>query len=303
MSPPLLFSSETHEPTRRQLSLIDGTSYIYRAFFALPPLSNSRGVPTNAVYGFTNMLLKLLREQAPTYLGVVFDAGGETERHREFAEYKAQRPPMPETLAPQVPYIYQVLEAMRIPTLWEEGYEADDIIGTVALRTVAEGFQVVIVTGDKDFLQLVGPSVQVYDSMREKVYGVREVEERYGVPPQAMVELMSLTGDPIDNIPGVPGIGEKTARGLIQEFGTVEHLLRHLDRVRPPRLREILKAHAEQIQRNRSLVAIRTDLPLPFHCEALRRQEPDRGKLQSLFRELEFTRLLPLVEGGGRTAP
>ncbi len=302
MSSPL-FWNKAHQPIRRELYLIDGTSYIYRAFFALPPLSNSRGVSTNAIYGFTNMLLKVLREQTPTYLGVVFDAGGETERHREFAEYKAQRPPIPDTLAPQIPYIYQLVEAMHIPTLMEEGYEADDIIGTVAMRAAAEGFQVVIVTGDKDFLQLVGPNIQIYDSMREKTYGSREVEARYGVPPQAMVELMSLTGDPIDNIPGVPGIGEKTASRLIQEFETVENLLYHLDSVKQPRLREALRSHAEQIRRNRSLVAIRTDLPLSLTCEAFQRQEPDRERLTHLFRELEFTRLLPLVEGGGRTTP
>jgi len=303
VSSPPLFSSAAHQSSRRQLYLIDGTSYIYRAFFALPHLSNSRGVSTNAIYGFTNMLLRLLREQAPAYLGVVFDAGGETERHREFAEYKAKRPPMPDTLAPQIPYIYQMLEAMHIPTLMEEGYEADDIIGTVALRAADEGFQVIIVTGDKDFLQLVGPTIQVYDSMRDRAYGIREVEERYGVPPQAVVELMSLTGDPIDNIPGVPGIGEKTASSLIKEFGTAENLLNHLDRVRQPRLREALKAHAGQIRRNRSLVTIRIDLPLPLSCEALRRQEPDRERLQALFRELEFTRLLPPVEGAGRNTP
>lgn len=276
---------------------------MYRAFFALPPLSNSRGVATNAIYGFTNMLVRVLREQAPAYLGVVFDAGGETERHREFAEYKATRPPMPEPLASQIPYIYQMLEAMHIPTLMEEGYEADDIIGTVAMRAAAEGFQVIIVTGDKDFLQLVGPGIQIYDSMREKTYGAREVEERYGVPPQAVVELMSLTGDPIDNIPGVPRVGAKTASRLIQEFGTVENLLRHLDRVRQPRLREALKAYAEQIRRNRSLVTIRTDLPLPLSGETFRRREPDKERLQALFRELEFTRLLPLVEGAGRNPP
>jgi DNA polymerase-1 len=152
-------------------------------------------------------------------------------------------------------------------------------------------------------LQLIGPTIQVYDPMREKTYGNREVEERYGVPPRAMVELMSLTGDPIDNIPGVPGVGEKTASSLIKEFGTVEDLLTHLDRVKQPRLREALKAHAEQIRRNRSLVTIRTDLPFPLSCEALRRQEPDRERLQALFRELEFTRLLALVEGEGRTTP
>jgi DNA polymerase-1 len=280
-----------------QLYLIDGTSYIYRAFHALPPLSNSRGLPTGAIYGFTTMFFKILRERAPDHVAVVFDAGGETERHREFEAYKAQRPPIPETLSPQIPYVYRVVEALNVPTLMAEGYEADDIIGTVATKAAAEGFQVTIVSGDKDLFQLVGPAIQVYDPMRDKTYRVRDVEERYGVPPEAMADLMSLTGDAVDNIPGVPGVGEKTASALIQEFGTVENLLRSLDRVKRPKLREALKTHAEQIRKNRTLVAIRTDVPLPVSTEALRRPLPDWERLRGLFRELEFTRLLAGLDG------
>ena len=280
-----------------QLYLIDGTSYIYRAFHALPPLSNSRGLPTGAIYGCTTMFLKILRERAPEHVAVVFDAGGETERHREFEAYKAQRPPIPETLTPQIPYVYQVVGALNVPTLMAEGTEADDIIGTVATQAAADGFQVTIVSGDKDLLQLVGPAIQVYDPMRDKTYRVRDVEERYGVPPEAMADLMSLTGDAVDNIPGVPGVGEKTASALIQEFGTVENLLRSLDRVKRPRLREALKMHAEQIRKNRTLVTIRTDVPLSVSVEALRRPPPDWERLRDLFRELEFTRLLAALEG------
>lgn len=280
-----------------QLYLIDGTSYIYRAFHALPPLSNSRGLPTGAIYGFTTMFLKILRERAPEHVAVVFDAGGETERHREFEAYKAQRPPIPETLTPQIPYVYQVVGALNVPTLMAEGIEADDIIGTVATKAAADGFEVTIVSGDKDLFQLVGPAIQVYDPMRDKTYRVRDVEERYGVPPEAMADLMSLTGDAVDNIPGVPGVGEKTASALIQEFGTVENLLRSLDRVKRPRLREVLKMHAEQIRKNRTLVAIRTDVPLSVSAEALRRPLPDWERLRDLFRELEFTRLLAALEG------
>ncbi|MFQ5881935.1 MAG: 5'-3' exonuclease H3TH domain-containing protein [Candidatus Methylomirabilales bacterium] len=284
------------------LYLIDGSSYIYRAFFALPPLSNSRGLPTNAIYGFTNMLLKVLRQHAPEHVAVVFDAGGETERHREFEAYKAQRPPMPDTLAPQIPYIYEVVEALHVPTLMEEGYEADDIIGTVATRAATDGFQVTIVSGDKDLFQLVGPAIQVYDPMRDKTYGAQAVEERYGVPPRAMPDLMSLTGDAVDNIPGVPGVGEKTASALIQEFGTVENLLSSLDRVKRPKLREALKSHAEQIRMNRALVTIRTGLPPFISAQALRRQIPDWERLRVLFREFEFMRLLgSLEEPGQRT--
>ncbi len=282
-----------------QIYLIDGTAYIYRAFYALPPMTNSRGLPTSAIYGFTNMFCKVLRERVPEYAAVVFDAGGETERHRAFEAYKAQRPPMPDALASQVPYIYQVVEALKVPTLMEEGYEADDIIGTIAVRAADHGFQVTIVSGDKDLFQLVGPAVQVYDPMRDKTYRVQDVVDRYGVPPQAMVDLMSLTGDAVDNIPGVPGVGEKTASALIQEFGALEHLLGSLDRVKRPKLREALRAHAEQIQMNRTLVTIRTDVPVSVSPEALRRPLPDWERLRNLFRELEFTRLLASLEGTG----
>jgi len=286
-----------------RVHLIDGTLYIYRAFFALPPMSDSRGLPTNAIYGFTNMLLKVLREQSPEHIAVVFDAGGETERHREFEAYKAQRPPMPDTLAPQIPYVYRVVEALQVPTLMEEGYEADDIIGTLATRAVADGFQVTIVSGDKDLFQLVNPATEVYDPMRDKTYRVQDVQERYGVPPQAMTDLMSLVGDAVDNIPGVPGVGEKTASTLIQEFGTVENLLDSLDQVKRPKLREALSAHATQIRMNRSLVTLRTDLPLCASPQDLRRQVPHAERLRTLFEELGFTRLLSALAEGGRGIP
>lgn len=279
-----------------QLYLIDGTSYIYRAFYALPSLTNSQGLPTNAILGFANMFFKVLRERAPEYLAVVFDAGGETERHREFEPYKAQRPPMPDALASQIPYVYQVVDALNVPTLMEEGYEADDIIGTIATRAADEGFQVIIVSGDKDLFQLVGPAIQVYDPMRDKTYGVKEVEDRYGVPPQALVDLMSLAGDAVDNIPGVPGVGEKTASALIQEFGTLENLLRSLDTVKRPKLREALMTHAEQIRVNRTLVAIRTDLPVTTSPQALRRPLPNWERIRALFQKFEFTRLLASLE-------
>ncbi|MFQ5847079.1 MAG: 5'-3' exonuclease H3TH domain-containing protein [Candidatus Methylomirabilales bacterium] len=280
-----------------QLYLIDGTSYIYRAFHALPPLSTVQGLPTGAIYGFTTMLLKVLRERAPDHVAVVFDAGGETERHREFEAYKAQRPPMPDALASQVPYIYQVVEALNVPALMEEGTEADDIIGTVATRAAADGVQVTIVSGDKDLLQLVGPAVQVYDPMRDKTYRIGEVEGRYGVPPQAMADLMSLTGDAVDNIPGVPGVGEKTASALIQEFGTVEHLLGSLDRVKRPKLRDALRSHAERIRMNRALVTIRTDLPVSIPAGLWHPSRPNWERLRALFRGLGFTRLLASLEG------
>jgi len=271
--------------------LIDGSSYLYRAFHALPPLSTSRGVSTNAVLGFASMLLKVVRERQPEYLGVAFDGPGPTVRHQAFAEYKAQRPPMPEALAQQVPHVRRVVEALRVPLLLVEGEEADDILATLARQARERGVQVVIVTGDKDLLQLVADGITVYEPMRDRWYHREEVVTRYGVPPEALVDLFGLTGDAIDNVPGVPGVGEKTARALLQEFGSLDGLLGALERVARPKLREALAAHAQQARRSRELVRARTDVPVPVDLGALRRQPPDGEAFLALCRELEFTRL------------
>ena len=206
----------TGKTSKDTFYIIDGNSYIYRAFYAIRGLSNSSGLPTNAVFGFANMLLKVIKEKAPDLLAIVFDPKGPTRRHGEFKEYKAHRPPMPKDLVPQIPYIHKLVEAFRIPVFIQEGQEADDVIATLARRAVAAGMDVIIVTGDKDILQLVGPHITVYDTLKEKVYGPRDVEERFGVPPDRVVEIMGLMGDASDNIPGVPGIGEKTAQALIK---------------------------------------------------------------------------------------
>lgn len=271
--------------------LIDGSSYLYRAFHALPPLNNSRGIPTNAVLGFTGMLLKVLRERRPEYVGVAFDGPGPTVRHRTFADYKAQRPPMPEALAQQVPYVHRVVEALRVSRLLVEGEEADDILATLALQAGGLGVQAVIVTGDKDLLQLVTDAITVYDPMRDRWYDRAEVRGRYGVAPEVLADLFALTGDAIDNVPGIPGVGEKTARALLQEFGSLEALLAGLERVGRPRLREALTAHGERARRNRDLVRSRTGVAVPVELEALRRQPPDGEAFLVLCRELEFSRL------------
>ncbi|MFQ5840429.1 MAG: 5'-3' exonuclease H3TH domain-containing protein, partial [Candidatus Methylomirabilales bacterium] len=273
------------------LWLLDASGYIYRAFHALPPLSNAEGFPTNAIYGFTMMLLKLLRDHAPTYLAVVGDAGGETERHRAFEAYKAQRPPMPESLVRQVPLVWEMVDALAIPRLMQEGVEADDIIGTMVRRAETAGWCVTIVTGDKDFFQLVTPRVRVYDAMRDRTYGEAEVRARYGVPPGTMVDLFALAGDPVDNIPGVPGIGEKTAGALLQRFGSVDGLLQHLREIERPKLREQIAAHRDRILENRSLVAIRSELELPVRLADLSCGPTDRGRLRNLCQMLGFTRI------------
>ncbi|MGH7408808.1 MAG: 5'-3' exonuclease [Candidatus Methylomirabilales bacterium] len=283
---------------RPRLFLVDGSSYVYRAFHALPPLTGPGGHPTHATYGFTAMLLRLLREQAPEYAGIVFDTEGPTERHRAFEAYKAQRPPMPEALAVQLPDIRQVVTGFRLPLLAESGQEADDLLGSLAVSAAEAGFDVVLVTGDKDMCQVVGAHVRLYDSMRDRWTSEAEVRERFGVPPAAVPEVMGLMGDSVDNIPGVPGVGEKTAKQLIAEFGSIENLLSHLEGVKRPRLREALAAHAKQARLSRALATIRTDLPIPFTPAAFRRQPPDLAGLGDLFRALGFTRLLEAISQG-----
>ncbi len=292
--------------------LIDGSSYIYRAFYAIRDLATSTGIPTNAVLGFTNMLLKVVREKHPDSLALIFDPKGPTRRHKEFAAYKAQRPAMPDPMSRQIPYIHRAVEAFSIPMIVEEGHEADDLIATLATKAAAQGEEVVIVTGDKDLLQLIRGtpgepgSIVCYDTMKEKVFTEAEVRERFGVGPDRVVEVMGLMGDAVDNIPGVPGVGEKTATALIQEFGSVEGLLANLPKISKPKLREALAAHAEQARFSRELAILYTDCPIEFDRERFAVRSPDFSAVVALCRELEFASLLKVlspsvtVEGGER---
>jgi DNA polymerase-1 len=283
--------------------LIDGSGYIYRAFFALPALSNSKGLPTNAVYGFTTMLMKVVREHQPDCLAIAFDEKGPTHRHEEFKEYKAHRPPMPEGMAAQVPYIHQVVEAFGIPAVRKQGYEADDLIGTLARKAAAAGYDVVIVTGDKDMLQLVTPAVRIYDPVKDKWLGEDECRERFGVEPARVVEVMGLMGDATDNIPGVKGIGEKTAVKLIAEFGTVDNLLAHVDDVKPPRTQALLREQAGQARLSRQLATIHADSPVEFDARLFKSHPPDPERLAPLLRELEFSKLLKTIQTASGSAP
>ena len=278
-------------PDRPTLFLIDGSSYIYRAFYAIRHLSNSKGVPTNAVFGFTQMLLKVLKDHRPSYIVVTFDSKAPTFRSDVYPEYKANRPAMPESLTPQIPYIKKIVEGYRIATLEVEGYEADDLIGTVAKGLDREA-DVVIITGDKDLLQLVSDHIEVYDTMKEVRHNVDSVIERFGVNPGQVVEVMGLAGDAIDNIPGVPGIGEKTAIQLIKTFGSIDYLLSHLDQVPQKKLREKLESHGEQARLSRQLATIRTDAPVRCQLSDFIVSGADPKGLRELFKELEFNKLL-----------
>src|SRR6185295_11241276 len=237
--------------TRPRLYLIDGSGYVYRAFHALPGLATTRGLPTNAVYGFTTMLAKLLRDEKPHHVAVVFDAPGETFRDDLFAEYKQNRAPMPDELRPQLGYIRRVVAALQLPVIEERGVEADDVIGTLARRAAAAGWDVVIVTGDKDMMQLVDQHTTIVDTMRDRRFGEAEVKERFGVPPAHVPDVLGLMGDAIDNIPGVRGVGEKTASALVAKIGPVEAILANLEAVEQSglrgarKLRETLAREAE----------------------------------------------------------
>ncbi len=290
---PMSPGEATRPPT---LYLIDGSAYVYRAFFALPVLTNSKGLQTNAVYGFTTMLMKIVREHRPDGLAVMFDEKGPTLRHEEFKEYKAQRPPMPEGMQAQIPYIHRLVEAFGIPALRLAGYEADDLIGTLALQAEAQGFDVVIVTGDKDMFQLLTPHVRIYDPVKDKMFGEAECRERFGVEPSQVVEVMGLMGDATDNIPGVKGIGEKTAIKLIGQFGTIEQLLERVDAVTPAKTKALLIEQGTQARLSRQLATIRRDAPVEFNPAQFTVAQTHSDELVALLRELEFTSLLKTLQ-------
>jgi len=293
----------------RTLMLVDGHGLAYRAFHALPDtLATSSGEPTNAVFGFTSMLLEVLRALKPDYAIVCFDSG-RTFRHDVYAEYKAHRPEMADDLRHQMERIRQILEVLNVPIMVKEGYEADDLIGSLAAIARRRGLEVVIVTGDSDLLQLVDGGVRVVLPGRQRfgefrVFDRQAVIERYGFAPERVPEFKALVGDTSDNIPGVPGIGEKTATKLIQAYPSLEAMVEHLEEITPPRIREALRANAEQAFQSRELATIVADLDLDFDPEACRVGSYDRDRALALFRELEFRTLVPkLPEPIQRSAP
>ncbi|HEX5759980.1 MAG TPA: DNA polymerase I [Thermoanaerobaculia bacterium] len=280
---------------RPRLVLIDGYYTIYRAFFARTNLSTSRGQPTNAVYIFVQTLRKILREQQPELIAVALDAGEPSARSELFGEYKANRAPMPGDLVAQLPWIRQIIAAYRIPVLEEPRYEADDVLGTFACRAADAGYDVVLVSSDKDLMQLVRPGVAFLHVLKEKLYGPQEVEADYGVTPERVPDLLALLGDTVDNIPGVPGVGRVGAKKLIQQFGSIEELLARVDEA-PPKYREALRANAGQLALSKKLTTLHCDLPIPFEPEKLRAAPPDPVALRRLFTELEFFSLADELE-------
>lgn len=287
--------------------LIDGNSLLYRAFFAMPHFSTLEHQPTNAVYGFTMMLLRLIEEEKPDILVVAFDAPAKTFRHKEFEEYKAHRKPAPEELASQGPITREVVEAFNIPMLEVEGFEADDVIGTLARKAEAEDYDAVIVTGDLDALQLVDEKVNVMRTVKgvteTVLYDEKTVEEQYGMQPRQFPDYKALVGDPSDNIPGVPGIGPKNAVKLIREFDNLENLLCNVEDVEPSRFQAALVASAEQAEFSKRLATIVTEVPLEIELSKCKFQGPDYPRLREIFRELRFSSLLKrLPEETGQQA-
>lgn len=279
---------------RKKLVILDGSSLIYRAFFALPPLTTADGTPTNAVYGYTTMLLKIMEDERPDVLLLALE-GGRTFRHTEFADYKAHRPRTPDDLAVQTPIARAVTEAFRVPILQHTGYEADDVIGTISCRGRAAGYDVLVVTGDLDALQLVNEHVRVLVNRRgvtdATLYDVPAVEERFGLPPALLPDFKALKGDSSDNIPGIPGIGDKTATSLLCEYGSLENLLAHAEEVKSARVRTNLVEGRQSAALYKQLATIVTDLPLETPWERWAYAGPDLPRVRALFERLEFRTL------------
>ncbi len=286
---------------RETLLLVDGHNLVYRAFHAMPALSNSRGEMTNAAYGFTSMLFKALNDTTPTYAIAAFDLPGPTFRHEKFAEYKAQRSRAPAELSAQFPWAREVVEALGIPIIEVPTFEADDVIGTLAVKAEAAGLDVIILTGDLDTLQLVTEHIRVYASRRgiseTIIYDVDKVRERYGFEPPLVVDFKALQGDPSDNIPGVPGIGEKTAMSLVQQYGPLENVLEAVPSMPPGRVRRALEEHMDQARLSKWTATIVVDIDVHLPLEAARLFHYDETEVRELFDRLEFRSLLPRLPG------
>lgn len=292
---------EKKKPT---LYIIDGAGYYYRAYFAIRQrLTTSKGLPTNAVYGFALMLRKILKEKAPDCAVVAFDSKEKTFRHEMYTEYKAHRPEMPEDLSAQIPYIDRLIEACNLPVLRVPGYEADDLIGSLSAKGAKSGFDVVIVTSDKDLMQLVGGGRRIYDSLKDREIGPKEVEERFGVPPDKVADVLGLMGDTSDNIPGVPGVGEKTATALVREYGGLEEVLAAAEKITRKKLSENLVKYADQARLSKELATITDEAPADFAPDGWKVRSPDTEKLRALYTELEFTSLLKELEPAASKIP
>ena len=280
----------------KQLILVDGSSYLYRAFHAMPNLTNSRSEPTGAVYGITNMIRKLLADYEPQYIAVVFDAKGKTFRNDLYKEYKANRPPMPDELRKQIERTHDVIKAMGLPLLVIDGVEADDVIGTLATQASKKGMDTLISSGDKDMAQLIDGHVRMVDTMKDVVYDDTEVENKFGVGPDRIIDFLALVGDTSDNIPGVPKVGPKTAAKWLNEYGSLDGVITHADDI-GGKVGENLRASLKQIPLSRQLATIKCDVALERSPKQLKRTAPDEDRLRELYSDLEFKTWLSELGG------
>ncbi|MDR9501493.1 MAG: DNA polymerase I [Desulfurivibrionaceae bacterium] len=283
--------------------LVDGSAYIYRAYHAITPLTNSKGLATHATLGFINTLLRVIREKSPTHMAVAFDKKGPTFRHALYSDYKANRAAMPDDLSCQIPYIQALVAAYNIPILIEAGVEADDLIASAARRLHDQGHKVIVVSGDKDLLQLVAGGITAWEPMKDVVMDQEFIRTKYNIPPELLLDFFALIGDTSDNIPGVPGIGPKTAAKLLTEHGSLDNLLAHLDQLKKSKLKENLIAHQELALLSRTLIALKEDLDVPETLDAYEVPPPNTAELQRLYRELEFHRLLKETGPSARFDP
>ncbi len=290
-------------PPKLHLILIDGSGFIFRAFHALPPMTRPDGTPVNAVFGFCNMLSRLLREHVGTHIAVIFDAGRITFRNRLYEDYKAHRPPPPDEMIPQFALVREATEAFGVPAIELPDWEADDLIASYASAAEQSGGLTTIVSSDKDLMQLIRPGVDMLDPIKQKVIGPQEVVEKFGVPPEKMVEVQALIGDATDNVPGVPGIGPKGAAQLINEYGTLDAVLAAAPSMKASKRRDMLIEHADKARVSRELVELRADTPRPLPIEALVCREPDRSALAAWLVQQGFRSLIARLglDGVSRT--
>jgi DNA polymerase I len=280
--------------TKKTLYLVDGTALIYRAYFAFikNPLTNSKGENISAAFGFTNTVMSLIRSHDPDYISIAFDTGKPTFRHEMYSEYKATRQKMPEDLIDQIPRVKEAARALGLHQIEMNGYEADDIIGTLAVRGAGNGLNVCMVTGDKDFMQLISPDISMYIPMKDQMVKEQEVLEKYGVPPEKVIDLMGLMGDSSDNVPGLPKVGEKTAVALLKEFGTLDNILARAEEISKPSIRKSVSENGDLALLSRKLVTIKTDVPVEIDMDTLAFRGINIDTAREFFREMEFTRLL-----------
>jgi len=291
--------------TQKHVYLIDGSGFIFRAFHALPPMTRSDGTPTNAVMGFCNMIIKLIDSTDADHIACIFDYSAKSFRNAIYDQYKAQRPEPPEDLVPQFPLIREAARAFNLPVIEMEGYEADDIIATYTRIATEAGFRVTIVSSDKDLMQLVGKDVVMLDGLKNREIGIAEVKEKFGVAPDRVIDVQALAGDSVDNVPGVPGIGVKTAAQLIEDYGDLENLLAHAEEIKQPKRRENLIEHADLARISKRLVTLDRDAPVPDGLDTLKRRDPEPDSLLGFLRSQEFRTLTARVETwlGGKSAP